>query len=143
MHNLLKSYPVIVEIPVAWGDLDAFQHVNNAIYFRYFETARIVYFERLQLLPAQESAGIGPILHSINCRFRIPLTYPDTISVGVKVIDVLDDRFTIESCVVSHQYQKVAAEGSGIVVAFDYRTQKKACWPVEIRQKIAALEDIS
>ena len=47
MKSLLKTFPIIVNYPVIWGDMDSFQHVNNVIYFRYFETARIQYFEAL------------------------------------------------------------------------------------------------
>ena len=48
MSEVLQGYPVTVEIPVAWGDMDAYGHVNNTMYFRYFETARIAYFYRLE-----------------------------------------------------------------------------------------------
>ncbi len=44
---LLPSYPVVVEWDVAWGDMDAYGHVNNVVYFRYFEQARIAYLERI------------------------------------------------------------------------------------------------
>ena len=49
MQDLLADYPMILEIPVAWGEMDAFQHVNNIIYLRYAESARIVYLERAGL----------------------------------------------------------------------------------------------
>ena len=45
MHELLALYPVTLALRVAWGDMDAFQHVNNTVYFRYFESARIAYRE--------------------------------------------------------------------------------------------------
>ena len=48
MEKLLQNYPVVIEIPVAWGDMDAFQHVNNVTYFKYFESARIAYFEKIK-----------------------------------------------------------------------------------------------
>ena len=139
MQELLADYPTIVDIPIAWGDMDSLQHVNNIVYFRYFETSRIVCFEHMRLYEERDESGIGPILHSINCRFRIPITYPDTVSVGTRVTELLEDRFTVESCAVSHQHQKVAAQGTGIVVAFDYRTQKKAHWPSALRQNILDL----
>src|SRR5262249_44770182 len=44
---LLAALPVIVELPVVWGEMDAYRHVNNAVYFRYFESARLEYFRRL------------------------------------------------------------------------------------------------
>jgi len=47
MKELLKTFPIVTKIPVIWGDMDSFQHVNNVIYFRYFESARIQYFETL------------------------------------------------------------------------------------------------
>jgi acyl-CoA thioester hydrolase len=45
MKELISTYPVVIEIPIAWGDMDAFQHVNNKVYFKHFESARILYFE--------------------------------------------------------------------------------------------------
>ena len=46
MQDLFTNFPVVVDIPVRWADMDPFQHVNNTVYFRYFEIARISYFER-------------------------------------------------------------------------------------------------
>ena len=139
-ENLLKHCPVIIEVSVAWGEMDAFQHLNNTTYFRYFESARIAYFERLNLLTYMENTGIGPILASTSCRFKIPLTYPDTVSIGTCVSEIEPDRFTMVYYVVSHQHQKIAAEGTGLIVTFDYKENKKALLPPEVRQRIEALE---
>lgn len=67
--ELLAGFPVRVEVPVAWGDMDALGHVNNTVYFRYFETARIKCFAELGLGQIEQSDDVGPILHSANCRF--------------------------------------------------------------------------
>jgi len=77
MENLMDGYPVVIEVPVAWGEMDAFGHVNNIVYFRYFESARLAYFYKLDLIDMMTKTGIGPILASTSCRFKIPLTYPD------------------------------------------------------------------
>ena len=140
MKSLLKHCPVVIETAVVWGDMDAFQHLNNTTYFLYFESVRIAYFERLKLLEYMEATGIGPILASTNCRFKIPLTYPDTVSIGTHVSDIEADRFSMTYYVVSHQHQKIAAEGSGLIVTFDYKANKKALLPVEVRQRIEELE---
>ena len=50
VNELLKDYPVTVEVPVVWGEMDAFSHVNNVVYFRYFETARIAYFYEIDFM---------------------------------------------------------------------------------------------
>ncbi len=140
MNDLLEGFPVIVEIPVAWGDMDAYQHVNNVAYFRYFESARIAYSEKLGLHTYKDETGIGPILGSINCRYRLPLTYPDTLSVGVRVTDIEEDRFTMRHTVVSRRHGKIAAEGDGVIVMYDYRAGRKTAIPEEIRKRIRALE---
>ncbi len=140
MNELLAHCPVVIEIPVAWGEMDSFQHVNNIIYLRYFESARIAYFEKLKLMEFMNQTGIGPILASVQCKFKIPLTYPDTVSVGTRISKVEHDRFVMEYHVVSWKHQKVAAEGEGIIVSFNYRENKKAPLPEEVKQRIAELE---
>mgnify|MGYP000443670157 FL=1 len=139
MENLLAEYPVIVESPVIWGDMDAYEHVNNTVYFRYFESARIAFFDQLKFKEVKDETGIGPILASTQCRFRIPLTYPDTVSIGARVTDVEGDRFTMHYRVVSHQHKKIAAEGEGLLIAYDYKALTKAALPEIIYQRIQQL----
>mgnify|MGYP000629447768 FL=1 len=139
MENLLAEYPVIVESPVIWGDMDAYEHVNNTVYFRYFESARIAFFDQLKFKEVKDETGIGPILASTQCRFRIPLTYPDTVSIGARVTDVEGDRFTMHYRVVSHQHKKIAAEGEGLLIAYDYKALTKAALPEIIYRRIQQL----
>src|SRR5438128_1459859 len=84
-HPLLATYPVVIEQAVVWGDMDSYQHVNNTVYFRYFENARLEYFRRLGWFEFEKETGIGPILAATQATFRKPLAYPDTISVGARV----------------------------------------------------------
>ena len=139
-NKLLEGYPVLIGIPVAWGDMDAFQHVNNVAYFRYFESARILYSDKLGLHKLKDETGIGPILGSTSCKYRLPLTYPDTVSVGAKITDTAKDRFTMQYVVFSHKHQKIAAEGDGVVVMYNYNEGKKAAIPEELRERIRRME---
>ncbi|MBU2622829.1 MAG: acyl-CoA thioesterase [Proteobacteria bacterium] len=140
MENLTEGYPVVIEIPVAWGEMDAFQHLNNIVYFRYFESARIAYFEKLDLLELMTQKGIGPILASTSCKFRIPLTYPDKVLSGAKVSKIEKDRFTMNYIVVSTKLERVAAEGEGLIVAYNYRENKKITIPQNMRDRIMNIE---
>lgn len=140
VNDLLQGYPVVVEIPVAWGEMDSFQHVNNVVYFRYFESARIAYSDRIGLQDYKEKTGIGPILGSSSCKYKVPLTYPDTVSVGAKVTGIEEDRFTMSYIIVSHRHQKIAAEGDGVIVMYDYREGKKTAIPDAIRRRIQDIE---
>ncbi len=143
MTNPLEHCPVIIEIPVAWGEMDAYGHVNNIVYLRYFESARIAYFMKLGLTEYREQTGIGPILATIQCRFRIPLTFPDTVRAGARISKIERDRFAIEHYVFSQNHQKIAAEGAGIVVSYDYRANTKAPLPMEIVERIKNLEIVA
>ena len=143
MENLLKAFPVVLQIPVAWGDMDSLQHVNNTVYFRYFESARVAYFDRIGMWKYMEETGTGPILASTECRFRIPLTFPDTVSVGTRIPKIEEDRFLMEYRVVSQHFRKVAAEGEGIVVSYDYRSKKKVPIPEELKRRILDLESLT
>jgi acyl-CoA thioester hydrolase len=138
--HLLAGYPVVVEQAVVWGDMDSYRHVNNVVYFRYFENARLEYFRRLDWFQYEQDTGVGPILAATQARFRRPLTYPDTISVATRISTLAEDRFTLDIIVVSHRLAAVAAEGQGTVVAFHYPSSRKVALPDELRRRITELE---
>ncbi len=136
VSNLLDEYPVVIEVPVSWGEMDAFQHVNNVVYFKYFESVRVACFDQLRMMELKEESGIGPILASTQCRFRVPLIYPDTVYVGTKIEGLEEDRFVMKYAVVSKCLQKVAAEGEGLVVFYNYKENRKAAIPPELNERI-------
>jgi acyl-CoA thioester hydrolase len=70
-----------IDIPVRWGDLDAFNHVNNTVFLRYVEEARIQFFDTLG--DEWLSERIGPVIVNINCNFRREIKYPATVRVSV------------------------------------------------------------
>lgn len=140
MEELLKDFPVVIEIPVVWGEMDAFQHVNNIVYFRYFESVRMAYFDKLNMPDFMERTGIGPILAETHCKFKAPLTYPDKVAVATRITDIQEDRFVMEYRVVSHNMNRIAAEGEGLIVAYDYTAKKRANIPDELKQKISDIE---
>jgi acyl-CoA thioester hydrolase len=137
---LLAGYPVVVEQAVAWGDMDSYRHVNNVVYFRYFENARLEYFRRLDWAALEKDTGIGPILASTQARFRKPLTYPDVILIGARMKEIGRDRLTLEHRIVSRGLGAVVTEGEGTIVTYDYVRGVKAPAPDELRRRIAALE---
>jgi acyl-CoA thioester hydrolase len=140
IDSLLAGFPVAVELAVAWGDMDSYRHVNNVVYFRYFENARLEYFRRLDWFDYERQTGIGPILAATQARFRKPLTYPDTIWVTARVVDMEGDRFHLEHRIVSKRLGAVAAEGRGTVVTYHHGERRKVPLPEELRRRIEALE---
>jgi acyl-CoA thioester hydrolase len=140
MVEQLKDFAVQVELPLRWGEMDAYQHLNNTVYFRYFEDVRIKYFEVIGLHEVKAATNIAVILASTQCRFRLPLTYPDTIRVGARITKLESDRFVMEYSMVSAEHGKVAATGEGMLVAFDFGKGQKAKLPQRLVDAIVELE---
>jgi len=136
MESYLEGYTFVIELPVIWGDMDAFQHVNNTVYFRYFESVRMAYFEKLGFWDFMQQTGIGPILASPQCRFKIPLTYPDQVTVGTKIRDPAGRSIRNGLRGFSHRHQKIAAHGDGLIVSYDYRELAKTPLPDELKKRI-------
>ena len=137
---LLANYPIHITLPVAWGEMDAMGHVNNVVYLRYFESVRMAYLERIGLMTHMQEHGIGPILAETRCRFRIPLEYPDEVEVGARVARLDTDRFLMEYAVASRNHGRLAAEGDGLIVTFDYDAKCKAPVPEAAVAAIRTLE---
>jgi acyl-CoA thioester hydrolase len=138
-ENLLAGFPVVVELPVYWGEMDSFGHVNNIHYFRYFEQSRLEYCRRLGWTNFTSTSGIGVILGSVEARYRKPLKWPDTIDVGARISNLAEDRMTMEHKVVSRQLGLVA-EGKGVIVCYDYGKGAKAPIPDDLRRRILEME---
>ncbi|MFO0831138.1 MAG: thioesterase family protein [Phycisphaerales bacterium] len=130
-----------MDIPVAWGEMDALGHVNNVAYFRYLESSRVEYLRRLGFgrLKANTS-GLGFILQSAQCRFRRPVVYPDTLRVTARCTDIGEDRFTLTHEIISTAQNEVAAVGAGTIVCYDYAAASKVAVPLELREAITRLE---
>ncbi|MAD04297.1 acyl-CoA thioesterase [Pseudoalteromonas shioyasakiensis] len=126
MQSFIEQHPIRTKINVAWGEMDALQHVNNVVYFRYFETARIDFFTQLGFLKDLQVTGVGPVISENNARYKRPVTFPDTVHVGVKISDIEQDRFMMHYTVFSESQDTVTTIGSSQVVMFNFKTGKKA-----------------
>jgi acyl-CoA thioester hydrolase len=107
--------------------------VNNVVYLRWFETARMALFQRLGFT---SGTGVGPILHSTSCRYRVPVYAPDDVVAAVRVTDVKADRFALEMSVYSARAGAVAATGDAVIVAYDYEAKRKAAVPAEVLERL-------
>ena len=133
----LKKFPVTKEIAVAWGEQDALGHVNNTVFFRYFESVRIEFFLQAEI---SLSDKVVPVLAKTDCKFINPIYFPDDIVAGAGVEAVSQDRFNMEYGLFSKTAEKLVALGSATIVSFDYLAKTKvdlpAKWTKEL-EKIA------
>lgn len=135
--ELLRGWPIRVPREVSWGQMDAFGHVNNTVYFRWFEDARLALFQEVGWLSAMEETGVGPILARTQAIFRRPLAWPADLVVAIRIEDVTEDRFTTLYRVVSAG--ELVAEGDGRVLSYAYREGKKAPIPAPVATALRTL----
>ncbi|MCH5376981.1 MAG: acyl-CoA thioesterase [Planctomycetes bacterium] len=136
----LEDFPVLIQLPVQWGDQDAFGHVNNTVPLRWFESSRIVYLEQCGLGEMMSGRGLGPIVASVTCHYRRQITYPDTLSVGTRVARIGRTSLVLGHAAFSHQQQKRACDGETVVVFFDYDANRPRRVPDEAREKLLSLK---
>lgn len=132
----LAEYPVIYEQKVAWGDMDAFGHVNNAVYYRYIESARICYFEELNIF----QQDIYTVVASSQCQYLRPLFYPDQLKIGARVEEMRSSAIRMSYILWSGQQQNIAARGEAVIVCVDKLNLQKIPMPENIRQNIKEIE---
>lgn len=135
----LEGFQVRVEVPVQWGDMDAAGHVNNVIYLRWCESARIAYFEKVGM-DLSFGNGVGPILGWQDCKYIFPMTYPDVAIVGMKVEEIRKDRFMMLAHIYSQRHERLAIISQQAIVPYDYGELAKAPIPDSWLRNIKAVE---
>ncbi len=121
---------------VRWGDMDAMGHVNNAMYFRYLETARIDWFTAVGFRP--DPQGQGPVIVNAFCNFYRQLEYPGDILVSLYVSDAA--RTTFETWATIEKLSEpgvVCASGGATTIWVDFPRQKAVELPDWIRKLVS------
>jgi acyl-CoA thioester hydrolase len=122
-------------IPIRWGDMDAMGHVNNTVYFRYMEQARISWLDDTgcRNVKGEDGHRMGPIVISANCTFLKPFVYPGTVE--IKTFLESGGRTSIQ---MAHELRIVGddtiyAEGGAKLVWMDYTAAKSFPLPDKLR----------
>ena len=126
-----KKLVHVERIAIRWGDMDAMGHVNNTVYFRYMEQARIAWFE--SLVPRVDAWGeISIVIVNASCNFRRPINYPGNVE--VKVFAGAPGNSSVQTFYELNIEDELYADGDATVV-FLGRDQK----PLRIPDRIRAL----
>ena len=139
---MIEGYAVVVRLPVLWGDMDAFGHVNNTRFIRWFESARIAHFERVGIETAA-AVGVGPILAHVSCDYIAPVDFPAEILVGVRATRIGKTSINHEYVVtLSDRPEQPVAKGSGVIVMYDYDAGAKVSVPEDLKARIQELDGL-
>lgn len=127
IDNIPNGYVTLV-LPVQWGNMDAAQHVNNTVYLRWMESARIEMFQKMhdgQL----EFKKIVPILAWQDCKYIFPVTYPDQVIITLDIIELMEDRVLCEGKIYSKKHNRITAISKSLLMAYDTEKLKKHPFP--------------
>ena len=130
------SYPVVFKQNIAWGDMDAFGHVNNVAYYRYIESARIHYLEQLNIF----SEDIYTVVASNQCKYLKPVFYPDILKIFVRIEELRNSGFRMSYKLWSETQQEFVADADAVIVCVGRDNMKKTNIPKNIKEIIQKLE---
>ncbi len=139
-NDLLAGFSVILTLPLEWGDQDAYGHVNNTVFIRWFESARIAYFDQLGIQDLLDENSLNPILAAVSCDFQRQVTFPDEISIGARITRLGRSSMSMQHVILSQQLGQIAAEGNTAIVIFDYEANRSHTIPESVREVIENAE---
>lgn len=134
--SLFSEYPIVHEQNVAWGDMDAFGHVNNVMYYRYIESARINYFDALNIFEQK----VLTVVASNQCKYLRPVFYPDQLKIAVRVDELRNSAMRMTYQLFSTAQNALVATAEAVIVCVDQENMQKAAIPEDIREKILKME---
>jgi acyl-CoA thioester hydrolase len=142
MLEELNHFAVKLDIKVRWNDMDTSQQVNSVCYFRWFEIARVEYFIRLGLdiIDNDEEPGFAVKQQAIS--YLSPVTFPDTIVVGIRAIHVDREKVEFEAAFYSRRHHTAVARASAIMEAYQFSNKSNMLLPVHLQRRIAQLDQI-
>lgn len=123
---------------IRWGDMDAFNHVNNTVYFRYMEQTRIDWFESITV--NIEARGRGPVIINAHCAFLRQLKYPGEIE--IRMYAAQPGRSSVETTYEIRRLDDpdvIYAEGGAKIVWVNFEEEKSVPLPDDIRRTLTDL----
>jgi acyl-CoA thioester hydrolase len=131
-------YRRFLTIPTRWMDNDVYGHVNNVVYYSYFDTVVNGYLISSGALNIERSQVVGLVVET-RCRFFRPVAFPDAVHAGLRVARLGTSSVRYEIGIFRNDEDAAAAQGHFVHVYVDRETRKPTSLPPEMR---AALERI-
>jgi acyl-CoA thioester hydrolase len=121
---------------VRFGDLDAMKHLNNVVFLRYFETARINYLNALMDShdPVNRADGFGFIFASCTIDYRSPAHFDEDVAIRVRPAEIGTKSLKLEFEMAVGE--RVIAEGHGILVGYDYESGQTVPLPDALKERL-------
>ncbi len=119
-------------IRLRWGDLDAYGHLNNTLFFRFFEQSRVEWLEQLDM-PVRLGAEKTPVIINAQCTFKMPVNYPATVAIHLFAGQPGRSSLMTWYELYVEGDSRLYAEGAAKIVWMDMKTGKSVPLPEKIR----------
>jgi acyl-CoA thioester hydrolase len=136
----LADFPVKHVLRIDWSELDYFKHVNNVSFFKYIQSARVNYWDRVGLTASHLATNIGPMLASVHCEFKKPLFYPGEVVILTRTEFIKNSSFGFHHLLLDTAGD-LCAEAQDVMVMYDFNLNQKTPFPQQFRDAIALLEN--
>lgn len=137
---MIDDFPVVVDVPVRFKDIDVGGHAHHSHALVYFEEARAEYWSRVTGRSGID--GVDYILAEVSVRYRARVLWPQILRVGVRIRRLTRKTFDMEYAAVS-EAGDVLVSGSSVQVMYDYEGGRSMGMPETYRQAIAELDPAS
>ncbi len=133
------DFPHVQSITTRWTDNDAYGHVNNIVYYSYFDTVVNTWLIGGGHLDIQKSPAIGVVAET-SCHYFSPLTYPETVTAGLRVIHLGRSSVRYEIAIFAEGSEVAAAQGGFVHVYVDRVTRRPVEIPGPLRAALQRLQ---
>lgn len=137
----MSEFKFSIPVEVRFRDLDAFGHVNNAVYITYFEIARSRYW--IQMFGIQSFEEFGFLVVRTECNYRSPLHFGEAVRVAARVSELRNSSFVFEYEVTEEKKGRLIADGKSVQVFIDPKRKQKILIPPAVRLRVSEFEGIS
>jgi len=138
----VETFHCSTPITIRFRDLDAFGHVNNAVYFTFMEMARVAYFTQIGLLKPSEFPSPFFIIAEATCQYKAPIDLQTSLIIQVRVSRLGNSSFDMAYRFVDEVSGIVLATGRTVQVTYDYAANRSVPLPDEWRTALARLEGL-
>lgn len=133
------AYPVFRAISTRWMDNDVYGHVNNVVYYSWFDTAVNAYLIEQGVLDIHGGQTIGLVVET-QCNYFAPLAFPQTVEAGIRVARVGGSSVRYEVGLFAAGEPRCAAAGHFIHVYVDRTTRRPVALPAQLRTVLQGLQ---
>ncbi|WP_339678126.1 thioesterase family protein [uncultured Zhongshania sp.] len=133
------DFPHFSEIQTRWHDNDVYQHVNNVVYYSFFDTAVNQHLINSGVLDIANSSAIGLVIET-QCRYYSAVSFPDLIVVGIKVEHLGNSSVRYQTAIFRNDETTASAVGNFVHVYVDRHTNKPVSIPDKVRSVLVLLQ---